>query len=381
MNTQEPLSSATQRPRPVVSFPASQSLQASTALDVGAVSTGLSQLDKAIGPPFADRDVEIGAVGIPQGQVTEVYGPPGVGKTSLALNLTANALRAGNKVIWIDTGSPLPRLRLRDMLQKTAKDSEKPEAGDELVKNLVHIRAHSLPHLLAVLLHTPAGFPPETCSLLVIDSASGPFPSYFPNPTELKSRLALSKTVDKSQVQWLMNRNSNVTSDLANQLMKLATTHQMAVLAINQTRTRIKGQLRATLSPVLAGGSWESSISTRLVLYRDFSAEHTSERVRFAEVMKRSGKILTLRLEENIIPFVIETTGLRALDSHHSPRTAALKLDEQNDTNSQRKRKVDEIADSEDEGDFDSGYGWVDDDASLLKSDNEPESNSKDGPN
>lgn len=175
------------------------------------------------------------------------------------------------------------------------------------MQNLTHIRAQSLPHILALLLHPPSTFPPQDCRLLVVDSASGPFASYFPNPTELKARLAQSKNIDKAQVQWLMNRSSNVTSDLANQLMKLATTHRMAVLAINQTRTRIKGQPRATLCPVLTGGAWESSISTRLVLYRDIlTTENTVEGIRCAEVMKRSGKILAVRLGANIVQFVIE---------------------------------------------------------------------------
>ncbi|RDW83700.1 uncharacterized protein DSM5745_04026 [Aspergillus mulundensis] len=375
MNTQELLSPAAQRLRTyapsltgwwlalttsgsVVSFPASQYLQASAALNVGAVSTSLPQLDEAISPPSPEEDGTMNSRGIRRGQVTEVFGPPGVGKTSLALSIAANALRAGGKVVWIDTGSPLPRLRLRDILQGRIESS----------KNLTHIRAQSLPHLLALLLHCPSGFPPEDCSLLVIDSASGPFASYFPNPTELKTRLAQSKPVDKAQVQWLMNRNANITSDLANQLIKLATTHHMAVLAINQTRTRIKGQPRATLCPVLAGGAWESSISTRLVLYRDFpatettSGETTSGSVRFAEVMKRSGRMLAVRAAENIIPFVVETNGLRALDDHPSPGTIAQDLDKAPETSLQRKRKVDEIADSEDEADSDADYGWVDDD-------------------
>ncbi|KAL4975257.1 P-loop containing nucleoside triphosphate hydrolase protein [Aspergillus desertorum] len=363
MNTQELLSPATQRLRPVVSFSASQSLQAPAAISVGAISTGLTQLDDAVSPLSTEQDGATDSRGIPQGQVTEVFGPPGVGKTSLALNIASNALLAGGKVVWIDTGSPLPRLRLRDILQKSIEASKSSQTVEELVQSLTHIRAQSLPHLLALLLHPPSAFPPEDCSLLVVDSASGPFPSYFPNPTELKARLAQSKNIDKAQVQWLMNRSSNVTSDLANQLMKLATTHRMAVLAINQTRTRIKGQPRATLCPVLAGGGWESSVSTRLVLYRDLSTiENTSEGTRFAEVMKRSGKMLAVRLGANIIRFVIEMDGLRALDDQPSPRTTALDLDDTRDAPSQRKRKVDEIADSEDEGDSDAEYGWVDDD-------------------
>ncbi|KAL4784079.1 P-loop containing nucleoside triphosphate hydrolase protein [Aspergillus varians] len=369
MNTQELLSPATQRSRPVISFPASQSLQASAALNAGAISTGLTQLDDAINPPSTEEEGDIDTRGIPQGQVTEVFGPPGVGKTSLALNIASNALRAGGKVVWIDTGSPLPRLRLRDTLQRSIQHSKSSRTVEELVQSLTHIRAQSLPHLIALLLHTPSGFPPEDCNLLVVDSASGPFPSYFPNPTEIKTRLAQSKTIDKAQVQWLMNRSSNVTSDLANQLMKLATTHQIAVIAINQTRTRIKGQPRATLRPVLAGGPWESSINTRLVLYRDFSMaeDNASESIRFAEVMKRSGKLLALRLEENIIPFIIETNGLRGLDNHSSPHVAALSPDKTQQSNIQKKRKVEEIADSQDEDDSVTEYGWVDDDASLLE--------------
>ncbi|KAL4790704.1 P-loop containing nucleoside triphosphate hydrolase protein [Aspergillus venezuelensis] len=365
MNTQELLSTATSRPRPVVSFPASQSLQASSALHVGAISTGLTPLDDAISPPPIEQ-LENSARGIPKGQVTEIFGPPGVGKTSLALNVAVNALRAGEKVVWIDTGSPLPRQRLYDMLQKSIQELKSTPTVEEFVKNITHIRAQSLPHLLALLLHTPLGFPPEGCKLLVIDCASGPFPSYFPNPTELKTRLAQSKHIDKAQVQWLMNRSSNVTSDLANQLAKLATTHQMAVLAINQTRTRIRGQPRATLCPVLSGGSWESSISTRLVLYRDFATTETSEGIRFAEVVKRGGKSLPLRLEENTVPFVIEKDGLRALDDNTSPLMAAIETEELQDSSAHRKRKVDEIADSE-EDDPDAEYGWVDDDAGLLE--------------
>ncbi|KAL3471841.1 P-loop containing nucleoside triphosphate hydrolase protein [Aspergillus californicus] len=366
MNTQELLSPVTPRSRPVVSFPASQSLQVSGVSEIGAISTGLSQLDVAICPP-STVEGDLGSRGISKGHVTEVFGPPGVGKTALALNIASNALRAGEKVIWIDTGSPLPRLRLRDVLQNSIQNSNLPQTVDDLVQSMTYIKAQSLPHLLAVLFHPPTTFPSKGCGLLVIDSASGPFPSYFPNPTELKSRLARAKITDKSQVQWLMHRGSNVTSDLANQLMKLATTHQMAILAVNQTRTKIRGQPRATLNPVLSGGSWETSIKTRILLYRDFPAkeEGSSRDIRYAEVMKRSGKMLALRADENIVPFVVETDGLRALVNHPSPYTARLSPGEGPQLTVQRKRKVEEIADSQDE-DSDAEYGWIDgDDAGL----------------
>ena len=212
----------------------------------------------------------------------------------------------------LDTMSPLPRPRLKIMLQKALDSTNGPDTSeDELVQNLIYFRAQSLPHLLSLLMHPPKAFPPEDTSLLVVDSISGPFPSYFPNPTELRARLSQSNITDRSQIQWLMNRRWNVTSDLANQLMKLATTRRLAALVINQTHTKIKGQPRATLCPVLAGGSWENGISTRIVLYRDLASafEDGVEKTRFAEVMKRSGRILALRLEENIIPFMTESVS------------------------------------------------------------------------
>ncbi|KAJ0415746.1 P-loop containing nucleoside triphosphate hydrolase protein [Aspergillus carlsbadensis] len=367
MNTQELLSPATQRTRPVVSFPASQSLQASAALRAGAVSTGLSRLDDAISSLSIDEGEDL-SQGIPQGHVTEVFGPPGVGKTSLALSVVSGALRAGRKAVWIDTGSPLPRIRLRNILQRSIEESGSSQTVDELVESLVYFRAQSLPHLLALLFHTPGGFPHDDCGLLVIDSASGPFPSYFPNATELKTRVAESKIVDKNQVQWLMNRSSNVISDLANQLTKLATTHNMAVLVINQTRTRIKGQARATLCPILAGGSWERCINTRIAIYRDFptAGDDASHGVRFAEVMKRAAKLLALRLDENIIPFQIDKDGLTLLDNPPWPPIVQDQSKEVRELSIQRKRKVEEIADSQDEDDSDNDYGWVDGDNAGL---------------
>lgn len=73
----------------VISFPASQYLHASTASPVpGAISTGLPRLDQAISPVFSDESSQSSndatLRGIPCGHVTEVFGPPGAGKTALA---------------------------------------------------------------------------------------------------------------------------------------------------------------------------------------------------------------------------------------------------------------------------------------------------------
>lgn len=265
------------------------------------------------------------------------------------LSTAVNALRDGGKVVWIgisvsvsichfindeypDTGSPLPTPRLKKMLLKSISPSSPSASTTEtiletLTQNLIYIHTPSLPHLLALLFHPPKHFPPAKTTLLVIDSVSGPFPSYYPNPTELKSRLISQNRIPgKSQIQWLMNRKWNVTSDLANQVMKIAATHRLAVFLVNQTQTRIKGQPRPILSPALAGGVWEGSVHARIVLYRDLLAEgdaqgfgRSSSKTRFAEVMKRGGKALSVRVDENIIPFCIERVGFYSISPFPPP--------------------------------------------------------------
>ncbi len=58
--------------------------------EVEAIPTGL----------FIDKLTGIG--GIPRGVITEIFGDEGIGKTSLCLQITANAQRLGLKVLWAD---------------------------------------------------------------------------------------------------------------------------------------------------------------------------------------------------------------------------------------------------------------------------------------
>jgi recombination protein RecA len=63
-----------------------------TQLSSAAIPTGSPTLDAALG---------VG--GIPRGRITEVYGPEGAGKTTLALSVIAQAQRAGGTACFIDT--------------------------------------------------------------------------------------------------------------------------------------------------------------------------------------------------------------------------------------------------------------------------------------
>ncbi|KAJ5926077.1 hypothetical protein N7516_007850 [Penicillium verrucosum] len=276
---------------PVVSISASQSLNASAATR-DPIATGLARLDEALN----DLPDQPNQGGILRGHVTEIFGPPGAGKTSLALNIACNALRDG-KVVWIDTGSPLPSPRLEEMSVN--------------LDDFIYFRAHTLAHLIALLARPPKGFPPSETNLIVVDSVSSLFPAYFPSAQELKDQLAEGKITDKAHLQWLLNRKWNIASELATHLARLAA-RNIAVLTINQTHTKIKPQSHAVLQPLLSGSAWEASVQTRIAVYCDLPDE------RFAEVEKRAGKSLPEQAEELLVAFRIEPDGLYEIERKES---------------------------------------------------------------
>jgi recombination protein RecA len=81
----------------------------------------LAEVDRHLGPGVAttlddrpppvaaiptgslDLDLALGVGGIPMGRITEVYGPEGAGKTSLALSVIAQAQQQGGIAAYIDT--------------------------------------------------------------------------------------------------------------------------------------------------------------------------------------------------------------------------------------------------------------------------------------
>src|SRR5438034_1291968 len=81
----------------------------------------LAEIDRHLGPGVAttldhspapvgaiptgslDLDLALGVGGIPRGRITEIYGPEGAGKTTLALSVIAQAQAAGGSAGYIDT--------------------------------------------------------------------------------------------------------------------------------------------------------------------------------------------------------------------------------------------------------------------------------------
>ncbi|KAF5540274.1 DNA repair rhp55 [Fusarium mexicanum] len=85
-------------------LPTVSASQALDELDNGAsthVSTGIEDLDRSLIANIAADSQDTTKGGVQRGQVTEIWGPPGAGKTALGLQLTANALCDGDAVVWV----------------------------------------------------------------------------------------------------------------------------------------------------------------------------------------------------------------------------------------------------------------------------------------
>ena len=116
--------------------------------------------------------------------------------------------------------------------------------------------------------------------------------------------------------------------DLISKIGRLAATKNIAVLLTNQTTTRIRAETGAVLHPALSGSAWETGISTRVVIFRDWifqASEAASSQgeyvpgVRFAGVLKAKGilyegvgKAATFVIEK-VSPFLLNAVQRKSI--------------------------------------------------------------------
>jgi recombination protein RecA len=93
-------------------------------LDVDVISTGSLSLDLALG---------VG--GVPRGRVTEIYGPEGAGKTTLAQHVVAEAQKAGGIAAFIDMEHALdPAYARRCGVDTDALLISQPDTGEQALE-------------------------------------------------------------------------------------------------------------------------------------------------------------------------------------------------------------------------------------------------------
>ena len=94
------------------------------AMDIESISTGSLSLDLALG---------IG--GLPKGRVVEVYGPESSGKTTLALQVVAEAQKAGGICAFIDAEHALDPVYAKKLGVNTEELLiSQPDAGEQALE-------------------------------------------------------------------------------------------------------------------------------------------------------------------------------------------------------------------------------------------------------
>eukprot|EP00048_Salpingoeca_helianthica_P018826 m.243227 g.243227 ORF g.243227 m.243227 type:complete len:358 (-) comp27182_c0_seq1:21-1094(-) len=203
--------------------------------------------------------------GIPLGKLTEVCGPPGIGKTQLGIQLAVDVQipqcfsGVEGEAIYIDTEGSFVAERARDIaagvlqhLQTVSaqpNNAEHAQACAELslagMLSRIHLfRAHTHHELIALsfLLEDFCKEHPNV-RLVVVDSIAFHFRQEFASMA-LRSRLL---------------------HGIAQTLIRLAVSHNLAVVLTNQMTTKLGGESRGQLVPAL-GESWGHMCTNRIVL-------------------------------------------------------------------------------------------------------------------
>ena len=95
-----------------------------TAMDIESISTGSLSLDLALG---------IG--GLPKGRVVEVYGPESSGKTTLTLQVIAEAQKAGGICAFVDAEHALDPVYAKNLGVKTDELLiSQPDTGEQALE-------------------------------------------------------------------------------------------------------------------------------------------------------------------------------------------------------------------------------------------------------
>ncbi|KAF8457787.1 P-loop containing nucleoside triphosphate hydrolase protein [Terfezia claveryi] len=256
---------------------------------------------------------EIQRGGLAKGKLTEVCGPPGSGKTAFAIQVTANALLAGEKVTWIETAQPLPIARIISILTHLGD----PDPHSTLY-SLRIIKCPTLAHLLAIILHppqytptSPSTFPESGTGALVIDNISTLFSIAF--PPGIDGEFLDRKNVGAAGRVQPGVRRFGIMVDLVEGLGKVAGMRDIVVLVLNQLTTRIIRGAGAYLQPAVANPSWTNAFTNRLLIFRHHVPADTLEfpqtatSIRYISILKaggvgyenEDGPIISVTINEN----------------------------------------------------------------------------------
>ncbi|KFA75081.1 hypothetical protein S40288_04015 [Stachybotrys chartarum IBT 40288] len=287
---------------------ASQALNDLQSTPARSISTGLQSLDDALlGQLPSGSPGSSPSGGVKRGQVTEVWGPPGTGRTALGVQLAASAICDGGAVVWVDCFQPFPLGRLNKVIasvRSSRKFDKLDSSQDDHSRKLLHHSCLTLPHLMALVTRPTKDSFSADVSLVVISMASALLNSTLPKThdgkTHARGNKGLSMPAKRLQVlQFMMNS-----------LQKLAATRNCAVVLLSQCATKMQVEKGAALVPAVNATVWEQGVSTRLVLHRDWIWQKDALIGSLvAGIQKLDGKPAADRLEQ-VSAFTVEADGI-----------------------------------------------------------------------
>ncbi|KZL73784.1 Rad55 protein [Colletotrichum tofieldiae] len=322
------------------------------------ISTGLDRLDETlVSSSYRQDSGSARGGGLQRGQVSEIWGPPGSGKTALGIQLVANALYEGHGAVWVDCAYSVCGQRLSAVSEAVEQARLSTDEGPTKASgdNLAHYSCPSLPHLVALLCRPTAATVPAKTALVVIDSLSALVNHAFPKVPDGR------KGPPQGKGPGLPARRLQALQYITSALQKLAATRDCAVVVLSQCATKMQLERSATLIPSINAGVWEQGMSTRVVLFRDWVwKDGRPSTVCFAGVQKLDGKAGP-DMMQNAAAFRVEATGV--IGVHYDTSQPSVLL-----SNTPRaKRKLAEagleVPDSEED---DEEYGWVQEDDAAL---------------
>ncbi|RCI09425.1 hypothetical protein L249_3756 [Ophiocordyceps polyrhachis-furcata BCC 54312] len=334
--------------------------------------TGLDRLDRALSSGHRG--------GFKRGQVTEVWGPPGAGKTAFAIQTAAHAICSGHDVAWVGRSRLLAAI-LRPLLEAKhaafidcfhklheeritrvveSVERRRLQDGSALPRGkFTLLSCLTLPHLMALISRpTPRLIGSRVC-LIVISSPSALIDSALPKsqdpvPGSKPAGRGFGASAKRSQgLQFVMGA-----------LEKLAATRKCAVVMLSQCATRMQSEQGATLVTAVNNLVWDQGVTTRLVLFRDWAWQGGKlSSVFMAGLQKLDGQATTDAIDP-VFTFSIGADGVTEHVTSSLPdRPADFSVPS-------RKRKLGqaelEVPDSDDDDDDDGAYGWAAEDEAAL---------------
>ncbi|KAL2754422.1 hypothetical protein ACRALDRAFT_2043407 [Sodiomyces alcalophilus JCM 7366] len=312
------------------------------------VSTGLEELDKALSSSAPEPPLAPGQLGVPRGQVTEVWGPPGSGKTGLG-RTDCSYVVCGRRLESVvhaaspETGSAEPS-PANETLRIPVTENDK----------FVHYACRTLPHFLALLCQPTATTLPDETAIIVVDSLSALINHVFPKVPEDRSgskpgtpfRKGRGPAARLQTLQYVISA-----------LQKLAATRNCAVVILSQCATKMQFENGATLVPSVNASVWDQGISTRIVLFRDWVwKDNVPSTVCFAGVQKREGTLLSMAVH-GAAAFHVQKTGLVGIRCDASQPSIALSA-----TPRPKRKLADSALEVPDSDEEDEDYGWGEED-------------------